>query len=509
MATYINTKSSVFALMVESTQSTPVVPSAATDYIAEQDDFTMASSFEQLENMERLASLGKAKTIIGMESATANMSHYLRAGGTTGVAPAYANVIKSLLGVQTDVTTEDDTVAGSTTTALNVDTGEGALRWARGHCARVQDSVNGHTIAPVHSVTGDALTLGFALDVAPAAGVNLGKRNVFSPLETGLNQTLTLWEYMGNGGAVRMVSGARCVSMDIEFTAGQLINASYGFEGIRMYMNPVQITASNKYIDFDDGGGEESAALTEDWYATPHDLAAAAQTACDALSSDTITVDYSDVTGKFTFASDGGTFELLAKTGTHGSDNTDTHAFVTLGFVDTADYTLATTYTSDNAMTLTSPYTPSYDSNIDPLVAKCMTVRIGDQEDNENFSCSAVSVSIATPASDIMDVTACTGKLATLVTARTVTLSVTCLLTKYEADKFYRMTQNKDTRALLVAGSKTNASWDAGKTVAIYLPTTTVSNVQNGESDGLYELTFDLNTYIDGDGNGDVYINFL
>jgi hypothetical protein len=505
---YINTKSSVFAVKAETTQAEPVAPASGSDFLAGQDDFTMATSFEQLENMERLASLGKAKTTAGLESPTANMSHYLRGSGTSGTAPAYASILKSLLGTQTNVSVEDDTVAGSTTTVLKVGAGEGALRWARGHCARVQDGVNGHTIAAVHSVSTDDLNLGFALADAPAAGVNLGLRNVFSPLETGLNQTLTLWEYMGNGGAVRMVSGARCISADIEFTAGQQINASYGFEGIRMYMNPILIAAANKYIDFDDGS-EKNAVLSEEWYATPHDLAAAVESAMQALSSDVITCTYSDTTGKFTITSDGATFQLLAKTGTHGSDNTDDHAFTTLGFDDSADYTLALTYTSDNALSLAAPYTPVYDTNGDPLVAKNMMVRIGDQEDNVCFQASVVSVSIATPASDIMSLCAPTGKSATLVTSRTVTTSVTALATQYEADKFYRMTQNKDTRALLVAGTKTNGNWDEGKTVAIYLPNNTVSNVQNGEADGLYELTFDLTSYIEGAGLGDVFINFL
>lgn len=504
---YINTKSSVFAIEPETTQGEPVEPTGATSFVAEQDDFTMGSSFEQLENAERLNSLGSAKTISGLESATANGSHYLRHSGVTGTAPAYDAILKSLFGVQTDYATERDTVAGSTTTVINVDAGEGT-EFPRGRCLRIQDGVNGHTIRPVHSVSTDALTLGFALDSAPAAGVNLGLANTFSPLNDGSNQTLTLWEYMGNGGMTRMVSGARCVGMDATFTAGQLVNASYSFEALRMFVNPIKITSANKYIDFDDGV-EQNASVAEQWYSSPHELADAIATAANAESTDTITCTFSDVTGKFTIASDGVTFELLAKTGTHGSDNSDDHIFTTLGYDDTADYTAATTYTSDDAQSYAAPYTPSYDSNVEPLAAKNMTVLIGDQDDNSNFSCGEITFNVSVPATDIMDVTSKSGKAATISNARTCTVSVTATAEKHECDKFYRMTKNKDTRAMFVVGTKTNDEWDAGKTVAVYLPTCTVSNVQYNDADGLYELTFDLNTYVDADGNGEVYLNFL
>jgi iron uptake system EfeUOB component EfeO/EfeM len=138
-----------------------------------------------------------------------------------------------------------------------------------------------------------------------------------------------------------------------------------------------------------------------------------------------------------------------------------------------------------------------------------MDVMIGDQDDNSNFSCSEITWNVSVPATDIMDVTSASGKSGTISNERTVTMSVTATAEKHECDKFYRMTKNKDTRVMLVAGTKTNNQWDAGKAAAVYMPTCTISNVQHTESDSLYELTFDVTAYVDSNGSGEVYLNYL
>lgn len=95
------------------------------------------------------------------------------------------------------------------------------------------------------------------------------------------------------------------------------------------------IDSDNKYIDFDETAGELTATLTEGNY-TAQTLCIEIKTQMDAAGA-TYTVTYSESTGKFTIAKTAGNFSLLWKTGTHGSDNTDTHTGTTLGYSDAAD----------------------------------------------------------------------------------------------------------------------------------------------------------------------------
>jgi len=82
----IQTRSSVLALVTESTEGTPVVPTLATQFVALQDDFSMEPSFDTLENAELKASIGTAKPIQGAENPSASLSHYLRASGVSALS---------------------------------------------------------------------------------------------------------------------------------------------------------------------------------------------------------------------------------------------------------------------------------------------------------------------------------------------------------------------------------------------------------------------------------------
>ena len=107
------------------------------------------------------------------------------------------------------------------------------------------------------------------------------------------------------------------------------------------------ISETTKYIDFDEGGGELVATLTVAIY-TGQTLCTEIKTRMDAAGAKVYTVTYSETTAKFTITADAGTFSLDWKTGTHGSDNLDTHAGTVLGFDDSADDAGLGTYTSDN-----------------------------------------------------------------------------------------------------------------------------------------------------------------
>lgn len=133
-------------------------------------------------------------------------------------------------------------------------------------------------------------------------------------------------------------------------------NQDSGYEG-EYYQEGVDetfvVASGNKFLDYKEianGGVERNATITEGIYYTGAALATEMQTQMQAVAvAYTWAVSYSVVTRKFTFTNDDGwPFELLWKTGVHGSDNTDDHIGTLIGFLDGADDTGANTYTSDN-----------------------------------------------------------------------------------------------------------------------------------------------------------------
>ena len=135
-------------------------------------------------------------------------------------------------------------------------------------------------------------------------------------------------------------------AVDLETdTLSQFWRSRYG-SGSGNGLFIIAASAENLYIDFDEGGGELTATLTQDWY-NGQTLAAEIKVRMDAAGGQVYTVTYSESAAKFTISATGN-FTLRWKTGTHGSDGTDTHAGTTLGFDDTANNGPGTTFTSDN-----------------------------------------------------------------------------------------------------------------------------------------------------------------
>lgn len=501
--TTINFKSTVLGIGVESSEGTPVVPALATDFTAIQEDMAIVPAFEVLENMELKNSLGKSKSIMGMENPTASFSHYLRHSGVEGQAPDFNEVLKALFGSEVVASTEYDTVSSSTITTVKVNTGEGA-NFQRGQLLLVKDATNGYAIRPVHSVATDDLTLGFDLSNAPASGVNLGKCVLYKPTTTG-HQTLSIWEYLGSNGLINMMSGSRVTEASVNFEAGQLINMSFSLEGVKYYYNPIVITASTKYLDFVDDDGDHNAVVAAKTYSDPHELADAIATAMNDLTSETITCTYSDTTGKYTIATSTSTvFSLEWATGTNTANTIGTK----LGFVVSADDTSATTYTSDSAISLAPAATPSYDA-ADPITAKNNTVFLGDHDDNVCFHPSSVGVTISTPKRNINDICAETGKSGSIIQSREVTITVKSLLAQYDADMFRRFRSNADTRFFYAFGNKSGGNWVAGQCGGIYAPTNSVTSFNVTNDDGLVSLELELKAYVDSSNNGEIYLGLV
>lgn len=499
----IQTRSSVLALKKEVTEGVPVVPTSSANAVALQDDITADPAFDELENAELKSSIGAAKTIQGNENPTMSFSHYMRASGVEGQAPNFGPLVESFMGAVSTAAVEYDTVGGSTTSVLNVDTGEGAT-FERGEAVLIKDATNGYRVRCLDSITGDALTAGFQVPVAPASGVNLGKCVLYKPANAN-HPTLTAWFYLGNQGAIEMVSGARVTGMSLDAAAGDFINANYSLEGLSFFFNPITITATTKFIDFTDDGGTWAAQVAEKTYKDPHQLASALQTAMQGQTAETITVVYSDTTGKFTIASStSAVLSLLWNTGTNAANTIGAK----LGYNVAANDTGATSYAADNAQDYSFPFTASFD-NADPNVGKNMEVMLGDTEDYVCFEASSVSISGSNTKADLLSLCAESGKSGSIISERAFEMTITARLSQYDADIWKRFREGANTKLQMTMGPKSGGNWIPGKVAVAYCPTATVSSFAVSDADGLAVMEIGLKAYVNNAGEGEFYFSFV
>lgn len=499
----LSNKSSVLALVEETTEGTPVKPASGADYMALQEGFSFDPAFETLENAELRASIGAAKPTLGLENPTGSLNHYLRHSGVEGQKPGYAKLLKAAMGAESVFATEETVGAAATSLVIPVGAGR-AQHMKRGQFVLIKDATNGFSIRPIISVNtdDDEVTLGFAAPAAPASGVNLGKCVLYEPANEG-HPTLTAWLYRANGGSIEMVSGVRVTDMSFDFNAGQFINGSFTLGGIEYFFNPIEIGANND-LDFEDSVGVVAVSIPAAVYKDPKELAAAIQTAMNSAgSADTFTVVYNDLTGKFNFTSDGTVFKLLWATGTNAASSIGT----SIG-AGAADQTAALTYALANPIALAAPHTPSFDS-ADPLVAKSNEFIIGDAEEYKSFKASTVSFSIGNTKKDINDVTSDSGRAGSLFTGRAVTITATALLEKFDADKFHRFNKGTNTPLLYVAGQKSGGNWVPGKNVALYVPNATITAFTPSDDEGLATLQMEFTAYVDDGGEGEIFLGFV
>lgn len=498
----LQTRNSVMALKKETTEGTPIAPTVSGDYVALQDGFTMDPSFATLENANLTGSIGKSKTVLGLEEPTASFDHYVRGSGVEGTAPNFGPLMENVFGSEAERVTERDTVAASTVSVLKVDAGEG-VEFSRGDAVLVKHPAAGFEVRNVFSVATDDLTLAQDLNLAPGTGVNLGKNVKYSPVDSG-HPTHSVWLYRGNNaaGAVELMAGSRVTEMSIDVTAGEFVNGSYTLEGNEYFYDPVEITATDVSFDFNDGS-PRAGLITAKMYKDPYEVAAAVETTMNLLSADTITVVYDDTTGTYTVTSDGATLELLPATGA----GTANEGWSSLGF-GTSDLTGALTYTAATALDKSSPQTATFD-DADPLVAKSNQLMIGpDGQDIACFEASTVSMTLSNTKADILSVCADSGKSGSIITEREATIEVTALLKDHQAEEFKNFRSGDNMLFTFNFGEKSGGNWVPGKTMNVHSPTCTITSFSLGDVDGLVTLDMTLTTYVNS-GLGEFYINQL
>lgn len=124
----------------------------------------------------------------------------------------------------------------------------------------------------------------------------------------------------------------------------------------------ITIDADNKFLDVDDGGGEDTATMTEGTYDDIYAVATELETQLQVIDA-TYSVSVNSI-GRCVITRGAGNFDILWVTGTHGTGGLDNHCGDLFGFSDAADDTGTDSYTSDDAVSLTwfCPTVPRFDS---------------------------------------------------------------------------------------------------------------------------------------------------
>ncbi len=502
-------RSSVFAFVREVTEGTPVDP-AATDFTVVREGAILTGAVNTVTSDELRNSIGASKAFVTSQAPTGSIPKYFKPSGTEGVEPDYGILIESCLGAvdvnTTEYTTAAASTAGTSVARANLKVTAGVeANFQKGQAVLIKDGTNGYAVRNIwDGITSTNLPLSFNLGTAPAAAVGLGKAVMYLPQDTA-QPTFTSHMYQSASAASALhllMTGSRTTAMNIEFTANELAAVSFELGGLAFLVDPIEITSSSSYIDFVDSGGTTSCQLEVKTYATPIDLAAEIASKMTAASADVISCSWSNSTGKFTISTDGTPFSLLWASGA----NTANSAKTKLGFSNVDD-TAALTYTSDTALTWAPAVTPSYDSQ-PPQVVRDNMLLLGSFDDYICVGGQALTISIATPKTDVPNWCAENGIDESVILSREVTVSGTLKFQKHDVQRFYDLINNQETQLSFVHGRKLAGNWVPGEVVSVFCPTISITSNTIADQDGYIVEQFEGTAFV-GDDLSDIYINFL
>lgn len=496
MATSSLQRASVFAVKEESTSGDLILPTAGTEFVPLRPGFTMAPTLEELSSDEMVNDIGMTKSYIGLETVEGTHPAYFKSKGSAGF-PNWEIILRSSLGAKNQRTSTDTVVVGSTVTAIKV---ADASLYAVGQAVMINGEIRNITAL---NTTTDILTMNFAFTTVNT-GDTIQKCYCVLPAASG-HPSYSAVVYRASGAAIEAAAG--CLSKQVTMTmeAGKQAEINFNFEGTKYFYNPIEITATNKYLDIEDFATNVVAAtLTEKIYRSPDELAAEITTKAAAATGEAVTCTFSSSTGKFTIANGAGTFKLLWNTGANTANSVGT----TLGFLVAADDTGAATYTSDSAITYPVPYTPSYDS-VDNVIIKGAELFIGSSTDNFCRKTDTVTVTIDTPVTNASSICSETGVLEKLILSREVTLSCSILLEKHEVALFTKFINSSTTQAMVNFGPTSNNLYTVGKSINVCIGNFVITG---------HKVSGDEILRIDIEGKGfissttdlkDIYVNFV
>jgi len=497
MASVGQSRASQFATKKETTTGVYAPPTVGSDFLPLRPGNELNYEPEITENDELLNDIGAAKSINTGDAVSGSHSAYLRHSGVEGQEPQLSEVWESLFGSKYVVAVEQVAAASSTTTLVKVADG---TQFRVGQALLVKKS-NGYKIVNIDSITGNDLTLNFALDSAPVAGNKLGLAVCYIP--TGSDHpSFSTTKYLGNGYAIEASAGNITTEAAITMDAKGLGSVEFSFEGTKYFYNPITITATSKFLDVTDDTGTFAVSVAEKTYNTPVELAETLNAALSAASTETYTVSFSSTTGKFTIASGSTVLSLLWSTGTNSANSIGAK----LGFVTTSNDTGAVTYSSDNAQVYSNSITPSYDSS-DAIIIKGAELFIGNQSDNLCICAQSISITVSKEVENVDCICEESGTLEKMPVSRTASMEITATLKKHDVSLLDALLKNKSVSAMVNCGPKTGGNWVGGKCFNAYMQSATVG-AYTTTGDSFLQVSITLNGFVSATKK-DIYFNFI
>ena len=491
-------RASVFALVKETTTGTYVRPTLGSQFVPLRPGNEISYEPEQLESDEVLNDIGASKAAVGKELLSGSHSVYLKHSGVEGQETEVGVLYESVMGSKNIIAVEKTALASSTTTVIKVTSG---ADFVQGQALLIKKG-NGYKIANVKSIVGNDLTLAFAIDSAPSAGTLLGKAVTYLP-QASNHPTFSTTKYLGNGFAVEASAGNTVTEASITMDANGFAEVEFSFEGTKYLYNPIEILASDRFLDFTDNTGTYAAAISAGVYKTPVEVADALAAAMNAVSNRGFTVVFSSSTGKFTI--NAGTATLLSLLFNTGANAANTIGDK-IGFSVAANKTGSLNYVSDNEQSYAASVTPSYDT-ADNIIVKGAELFIGNQSDNICFCAQSVSLSVTKTVEDVDCICEESGILEKVPTARTATMEVSAVLKKHDVALLDALLKNSGIAAMMNCGPKTGGNWVPGKCFNAYLQNCTVASYTTS-GDSFIQVNISLKGYVTTTGK-DVYLNFV
>lgn len=490
-------RASIFALRKEVNPGDYLKPSTGAQFVPLRPGNTLNFQPEQLESDELLNDIGAAKSFVGKETVEGSHSAYLRHSGVEGQEPELGLLYESIMGSKSIASVEYACIAGSTTSILKVSNGSNFIV---GQALLIKDSSNGYSIRNIKEISGNDLILSFELPAAPAASVSLGKAITYLPVAQG-HPTFSTTKYLGNGYAIEASAGNTATELSLTTDANAFGEIEFSYQGTKYFFNPIEIGATNKFLDFVTDSDTYAVSIPEGIYKTPIEVASALQAAMSDIAPEEFAVVYSNSAGKFTISSDSTLFSLLLSSGLNASESIGE----TLGFL-VVDKTGAQSYTSDSEQVYTSAIAPVYDS-ADAIIIKGAELLIGNASDNACICAQTVSLTVGKEVTDVDCLCEESGIKEKIATARTVEMSVTAVLNKHDAALLDALLKNKSISASLSAGPKAGGNWAPGKCYNHYLQNCTVASYTT-TGDSFIQAEITLRGFVTATGK-DLYINFV
>ena len=489
-------RATIFTVKEEATAGEYLKPDSGTQFVPLRPGNTLNFTAEQLDSDELLNDIGAAKSFVGKESSEGSHSAYLRHSGIEGQEPQLGVMFESIMGSKVVNGVSYTSQAGSDQEIVVV--ADGSLFYP-GQALLIKNGA-GYQIRNIKEIDGDDLYLNFFASNS-TNGLNLGRAITYVPAPQG-HPTFSATKYIGNGHAIEATAGNTVTELSVTADANGFGEVEFSYQGTRYFFNPIEITASNKFLDFTDDYGTWAVSVAVKTYKTPIELADALKAAMDAASpNEEHFVVYSNSTGKFTISSSI-FLSLLWNTGTNAANSIGE----TLGFSVAANDTGSLTYTSDNAQTYDSAIVPAYDS-ADAIIIKGAELFIGTELDNICVCAQSVSLTVSKEVQDVDCICEETGVKEKIATARSVEMSVTAVLNKYDASLLDALLKNKGIAAMLNAGPKVGGNWAPGKCFNAYVQNCTVASyTTTGDSFVQAEIT--LKGFVTAESK-DLYINFV